>query len=107
MLNRKELFHRNLIEQNHPTSSQDASVSQNTDANAAHPYVAQSNLSGPSQLRGVANDNNIRDDAGLGAAGASVNLTVGTRTHSSNTNQRLSNNKDSNTVKRVQGKFIK
>lgn len=95
MLNRKELFHRNLIEEQHETPIPEASGVQNNEVNGTHPYVTQNNNNiGPSQVRGVsATETLFREDAGLSGITNGINIVTGNRSQSSNTNQRLQNNK--------------
>ena len=110
MLNRKELFHRNLIDEHYEATNQDPAEAQNNEGNGGQLLVAQSNNAiGLTQGRsGIPADVVFREEAPQNVAVNNVNLMVANRTQSSHVNQRHQNNKkESKTVKRVQGKCIK
>ena len=110
MLNRKNLFHRNLIEEQHETTDQDHVNVQNIEGNASQfPVVQGSDQVVSTQGRsGIVTDTILREDGPLSGSINNVNLITGNRSQSSHNNQRLqSNKKDNKTVKRVQGKWIK
>ena len=112
MLNRKELFHRNLIDEPLEVINQDQNANQNIELNSDHmpTNLNNSNINNTQGRDVTASENLYREfDNTLNGVSNHRNLVNGNRSQSSHPSHRVQHNKKDNnkTVKRVQGKWIK
>lgn len=109
MLNRKELFHRNLIDEHIDDITQQPTGNQNNEVSGSQqPHTSNNRNIGNIPERGVTTHENLHRDIDNTLNGGSNhrNLMNANRSQSSHPNRRAQHSKKDNnkTVKRVQGK---